>query len=78
MSNRQGKFSYASQPKQWHEMKRIVDNSYNQTAIKAISDVYVDTHLSQDQRDKLLAALEALDATPTDYIELSRRLAHGR
>tara|TARA_Y100000758_G_C16034706_1_gene415954 strand:- start:1008 stop:1241 length:234 start_codon:yes stop_codon:yes gene_type:complete len=77
MSDCQGKFSYASQSKQWHVMNRITDDSYNQIAIKAIVDVYVDTHLSQDQRDSLLAALKALGATATDYIKLCRRLADG-
>jgi hypothetical protein len=78
MNNPQAKFSYTSQSKQWHVMNRIVHNSYNRTAIEAIQDVLIETHLTQDQRDTLLTAMESLGAVGADYITICRRLVDVR
>jgi hypothetical protein len=77
MNKHQGKINYTSQSRQWHVMNRIVDDSYNRVAIAAIQDVIIESHLSQDQRDVLLGAMEALGATGSDYLMICRRLVNG-
>mgnify|MGYP006105611499 CR=1 FL=1 len=77
MIDPQDRINYASQYLKWHEMKRIADDSYNRVAIAAIQDVVIESHLSQDQRDILLGAMEALGATGSDYLTICRRLVNG-
>ncbi len=58
-------------------MNLIARNSYKTKAIEAIKDVITDSHLTQNQRDDLLTAMEALGAIGDDYLTICRRLADG-